>query len=71
MIMVYTTKTIELPEELYNSLQELKWVFSQLTGQPIEKDEDVIWILLSAFVDSVQGMEDEWWEEQEGKILTE
>jgi len=69
--MTNTTKTIELPEELYNSLQELKWVFSQLTGQTIEKDEDVIWILLSAFVDSVQGMENEPWEEQEGKILTE
>ncbi len=71
MIMVDTTKTIELPEELYASLQELKWVFTELTGQTIEKDEDVIWILLSAFVDSVQGMENEWWEEQEGKILTE
>jgi len=68
--MADTTKVIELPEELYNSLQELKWVFSQLTWENIEKDEDVIWILLSAFVDSVQGMEEEW-EEQEGKILTE
>ena len=56
------TKTIELPEELYASLQELKWVFTELTGQKIEKDEDVIWILLSAFVDSVQWMEEQWWE---------
>ncbi len=69
--MTDAIKTIELPEELYASLQELKWVFTELTGQTIEKDEDVIWILLSAFVDSVQGMENEWWEEQEGKILTE
>lgn len=60
--MTDTTKTIELPEELYASLQELKPIFSQLTGETIEKDEDVIWILLSAFVDSVQGMENEWWE---------
>ncbi len=69
--MADTTKTIELPEELYNSLQELKWVFSQLTWQKIEKDEDVIWILLSAFIDSVQWIDNEWEGTQETKILTE
>ena len=61
--MADTKKSIELSEELYNSLQELKWVFSQLTWEKIENDEDVIWILLSAFVDSVQGMEGEWEDE--------
>jgi len=67
--MTDKTKTIELPEDLYSSIQELKWVFSQLTWQTIEKDKDVIWILLSAFIDSVQGMEDkQWWD---NKIITE
>jgi hypothetical protein len=47
-------KTIQLPEDLYASLQELKTVFSQLTGQEIKEDADVIGILLSAFIDSVQ-----------------
>ena len=51
-------KTIQLPEDLYASLQELKTVFSQLTGQEIKEDADVIGILLSAFVDSVQWMQE-------------
>ena len=51
-------KTIQLPEDLYASLQELKTVFSQLTGQEIKEDADVIGILLSAFIDSVQWMQE-------------
>jgi len=51
-------KTIQLPEDLYASLQELKTVFSQLTGQEIKEDADVIGILLSAFLDSVQWMQE-------------
>jgi len=54
-----TQKTITLPEDLYNSLQELKQIFSQMTGEEIKEDADVIGILLSAFIDSVQGMEGE------------
>jgi hypothetical protein len=54
--MSENTKTIQLPEDLYNSLQELKQIFSQMTGQEIKEDADVIGILLSAFIDSVQGM---------------
>ena len=54
--MADNTKTIQLPEELYASLQELKQIFSQMTGQEITEDADVIGILLSAFVDSVQGL---------------
>jgi hypothetical protein len=52
-------KTIQLPEDLYNSIQELKAVFSQLTGQEVKEEADVIGILLSAFVDSVQSMQDQ------------
>jgi hypothetical protein len=52
------TRTIILPEDLYSSLQELKQIFSQMTGQEITEDADVIGILLSAFIDSVQGMQE-------------
>lgn len=53
-------KQISIPEDLYESLQELKQVFSEMTWEDIKEDTDVIGILLSAFIDSVQ-----WWEEWE------
>jgi predicted CopG family antitoxin len=40
--MVGNTKTIEISQELYDAIQQLKQIFSQLTNQKIEKDEDVI-----------------------------
>ena len=49
-------KTIQLPEELYNSLQELKQIFSQVTWQKITDDADVIGVLISSFIDLVQWM---------------
>lgn len=61
-VMSENTKTIQLPEDLYNSLQELKQIFSQMTGQEIKEDADVIGILLSAFIDSVQGMQEQEWD---------
>lgn len=53
-------KQISIPEDLYESLQELKQVFSEMTWEDIKEDADVVGILLSAFIDSVQ-----WWEEWE------
>lgn len=49
------TKQIEVSEELYNALQSLKSVFSQLSGEEIASDEEVIWILVSGFVESLKG----------------
>ncbi len=46
-------KTIEISDELYQTIQELKWIFSQMTWEKLEKDEDVLWILISWFVDSM------------------
>jgi len=66
-----TQKTITLPEDLYNSLQELKQIFSQMTGEEIKEDADVIGILLSAFIDSVQGMEGQEGEQQDSWIITQ
>jgi len=67
--MTDAKKTVELPEDLYNALQELKEVFSQLTGQKIESDADVIWILISGFIDSIQNLqENNNWENEDGII---
>ncbi len=46
-------KTIELDEELYEAVQELKTVFSEIVGEEITSDEEVIGILISWFVDSL------------------
>jgi len=67
--MSETKKTIELPEDLYNALQELKQVFSQLTGQEIKDDADVIGILISGFIDSVQNLQEQ--AQEGGGIITE
>ncbi len=48
-----STKTIEVSEDLYNAVQKLKEVFKELTGQTIEKDEDVLSILIGWFIDSL------------------
>ena len=67
--MTDTKKTIELSEELYNALQELKQVFSQLTGQEIKDDADVIGILVSGFIDSIQNLQEQ--QDGESGIITE
>lgn len=60
-----TMKTIEIPEDLYNAIQKLKEIFNEMTGQTVEKDEDVIAILVGGFIDSLsQGSHPEAaWEE--------
>lgn len=62
-----TTKTIEIPQDLYDAIQKLKEVFKQMTGQTIEKDEDVIAILVWGFIDSLS----QWMEKPEDEAATE
>lgn len=52
------TKQIEVSDELYNAMQSLKMVFSQLSGEEISWDEEVIWILVSGFVESLKNEND-------------
>ncbi len=52
-------KNIEISSDLYDAIQQLKSIFSEMSGKPIEKDEDVLSILVSGFIDSVM-------QEQEG-----
>lgn len=73
--MAENTKTIEISQELYDAIQQLKQIFSQLTNQKIEKDEDVIWILVSWFIESLTQAENwsqnlSWWNWQ-SPIITE
>lgn len=46
-------KTLEISAELYDAIQQLKEIFAQMSGKPIENDEDVLSILVSGFIDSV------------------
>lgn len=55
------TKQIEIPVQLYNELQQLKEVFSSLTGKPITEDSDIIDILVWTFVDSLNNMHNKHW----------
>lgn len=67
-------KTIEVSQELYDAVQKLKEVFKELTGQTIEKDEDVLSILIGGFIDSLsQGAPgtDAQPEQPESGIITE
>jgi len=52
-------KTIELDEELYEAVQELKTVFSEIVWEEIKDDEEVIGILISGFVESLNEEEEE------------
>lgn len=56
-------KNIQISDELYDAIQQLKQIFAQMSGKPIENDEDVLSILVSGFIDSVmheqEGMEGE------------
>ncbi len=59
-------KNIEISAELYDAIQQLKQIFAEMSGKPIESDEDVLSILVSGFIDSVmheqeggEGMSDE------------
>jgi hypothetical protein len=45
--------TIEVSKELYDAIQQLKQIFTQLTGQEVKSDEDVIGILVSGFIESL------------------
>ena len=62
--MTENKKTIQVSEELYEAIQQLKNIFSQLTGQQIDSDEDVIGILVSGFIQSLEqgaSMWQGWW----------
>ncbi len=56
-------KHLEISGELYDAIQQLKQIFGEMSGKPIENDEDVLSILVSGFIDSVmheqEGMEGE------------
>jgi len=57
-------KTVEISEELYNAMQQLKQIFSQMTWNQIEDDEQVLWILIWGFIDSLNAWNfDEHWDD--------
>jgi len=46
-------KTITISDELWEALQQVKQIISQLAGTQIEKDEEVLEILIKGFVESL------------------
>lgn len=52
-------KKIEISDELYEAIQNLKNVFSNMSGKKVEDDEAVIGILVSGFIDSLKGEGDD------------
>lgn len=46
--------TIEITPEVFDILQELKTQFAEMTNNPELSDNDVISVLVSGFIDSVQ-----------------
>lgn len=70
------TNTIEVSDELYQAIQQLKWVLNQITWQTIQSDEEVVWILVSWFIESLMASQWQWeqqnvdnWTEQNGWII--
>ena len=54
-------KTIEVSEELFEAIQQLKWILKQITWQEIKTEEEIVWILVSWFIESLE--DEEGWEE--------
>ena len=57
--MTDTTHNIELSDELFQAIQQLKEVLTQVTWKTINSDEEVVWILVSWFIESL--MASQWW----------
>lgn len=50
-------KTIKVSDEIKDAIEQLKDVFSEMLWEEITEDEDVIGILISGFVDSMDAEE--------------
>lgn len=56
--------TLEVSQELYDSINQLKKVFWEITGQPIESDEEVLSIIVGGFIESISA-ENGWMDMEE------
>lgn len=58
-------KNIEISSDLYDAIQQLKSIFGEMSGKPIESDEDVLSILVSGFIDSVMQEQEDGGEDED------
>ncbi len=71
-----TKHNIEISDELYQAVQQLKEVLQQMTGKEIKSDEEVIWILVSWFIESIMSQQwgqdwSQWqWWNQSSQIIS-
>lgn len=56
---IKTQHSIQVSEPLYDSIQKMKELFSQMTGQEVTQDEDVLSILIGGFFDSLKEISSE------------
>jgi FKBP-type peptidyl-prolyl cis-trans isomerase (trigger factor) len=53
--MIMSAKeTIKVSEEVYKMIEELRTQFGQMTNNPDLTDEDVISVLISGFIESIE-----------------
>ena len=66
-------KTIEISDELWQALQEIKKIISQLAQTEITKDEEVLEILIKGFIETVLQTPPQQWGPTQGEsgIITE
>ncbi len=55
---------VEVSDELYQAIQQLKQVLQQMTWKEIQSDEEVIGILVSWFIESIT-QQQQWWQDQQ------
>lgn len=53
-------KTIEVSIEVYEAIDQLKGIFSQMSREEITSEEEVLWILISWFIESLKNQWDNW-----------
>lgn len=51
--MTEEKKTIEISNQLYESINQLKQIFTQITWQNIQSDEEVLSIIVWWFIESI------------------
>lgn len=54
--------TIEVSGELYEAIQQMKQVLNQMTWKEVNSDEEVIWILVSWFIESLMSWQQWDWQ---------
>lgn len=53
-------KTIEVSMEVYEAINQLKGIFSQMSWEEIVSEDEVLWILISWFIETLEKQWENW-----------